>query len=298
MVAETRNPQDLRHWVCWQLEARDGKPTKVPYSPTTGERASSTDPKTWASHSEAVRACRERSYSGVGFVFTAEDDFAGVDLDGCLDPKTGEIETWAQELIEELNSYTEISPSGIGLHILVKAQLPPGRNRKGRIEFYDRGRYFTVTGQHLAGTPHTIESRQEQLARVAQCVFGTPESANGRKKSNPKFISELSDKKIIEKASIANNGGKFRRLWAGDTSGYASDSEADLALCSILAFWVGPDEQCIDRLFRLSARCREKWTRRADYRERTFKLALNRAEFWRGGKAKIYALKREVVSIG
>ena len=231
-------------------------------------------------------------------MFTEEDAFAGVDLDGCLDPETGEIESWAQELIEELNSYTEISPSGIGVHILVRAQLPPGRNRKGRIEFYDRGRYFTVTGRHLAGTPRAIESRQEQLVRVARRVLGELESPNGHKSPTPVFVSELSDEEIIEKASVANNGGKFRRLWAGDKSGYASDSEADLALCSILAFWVGPDEQCIDRLFRQSARCREKWTRRADYRERTLRQALNRAESWRGGKAKVYALKREVISIG
>jgi putative DNA primase/helicase len=298
MVAEMRNPQDLRQWVCWHLEERDGKPTKVPYSPTTGERASSTDPKTWASYTEALSACTERGYSGVGFVFTPEDDFAGVDLDGCLDPKTGEIEAWAQEILEELNSYTEISPSEIGLHILVRGQLPPGRNRKGRIEFYDRGRYFTVTGRHLAGTPRTIESRQERLKRVAQRVLGELESPNGHKLPTPMFVSELSDEEIIEKASVADNGGKFRRLWAGDTSGYASDSEADLALCSILAFWAGPDEVRIDRLFRQSARCREKWTRRADYRKRTIGQALNRAEYWRGSKVKTYALKREVISIG
>jgi len=234
----------------------------------------------------------------VGFVFTPEDDFAGVDLDGCLNPVTDEIEAWTQGIIEELNSYTEISPSGMGLHILVRAQLSPERNRKGRIEVYDRGRYFTVTGWHLAGTPHTIESRQEQLERVAQRVFGTPESANGRKKSNPKFISELSDKEIIEKASVADNGGKFRRLWAGDTSGYTSDSEADLALCSILAFWAGPDEVRIDRLFRQSALCRKKWIRRSDYRERTIRQALNRGEYWRGGRLKTYARKREVISVG
>src|SRR5215204_7547314 len=116
MIANRQNIRDLRQWLCWRLEERDGKPTKVPYSPPTGERAKSTDPETWAGYREAVRAHKEYGYDGIGFVFTSEDDFCGVDLDGCLTPETGEIEPWAQEIIEELDSYTEISPSGIGVH--------------------------------------------------------------------------------------------------------------------------------------------------------------------------------------
>src|SRR5215218_8405761 len=144
-----RNIRDLRQWVCWRPEERDGKLTKIPYSPVTGEKASSTNPETWASYSEAVEAYKQRGYGGIGFVFTPEDDLCGVDLDGCLNPETGEIEGWAQEIIDELDSYAEISPSGTGVHILVRARLPESRNRKGRFEVYDRGRYFTVTGRHL-----------------------------------------------------------------------------------------------------------------------------------------------------
>ena len=153
MVADTEDIRDLRQWLVWRSEGRDGKPTKIPYSPLTGARASSTDPETWTGYQEAVNVCKERGYGGIGFVFTAEDDLCGVDLDGCLDPETGEIEPWAWEIIEELDSYTEISPSGTGVHVLVRGKLPEGRNRKGRFEAYDRGRYFTVTGKHLAGTP-------------------------------------------------------------------------------------------------------------------------------------------------
>ncbi|HKH39169.1 MAG TPA: hypothetical protein VKA82_18605, partial [Rubrobacter sp.] len=101
----------------------------------------------------------------------------GVDLDKCLDPETGKLDGWAREVIEELDSYTEISPSGKGVHVLVRATLPEGRNRKGRFEAYDRGRYFTVTGKHLAGTPQTIEVRQEALQSVVSRVFGE-ESTN------------------------------------------------------------------------------------------------------------------------
>src|SRR5215204_5883940 len=171
MVADTLGMRDLRQWLCWRSEERDGKPTKVPYSPATGKRADSTVPETWTSYQEAVRACKEEGYGGIGFVFTPKDDLCGVDLDKCLDPATGEIEPWAWKIIEELDSYTEISPSGTGLHVLVRAALPKGRNRKGRFEAYDRSRYFSVTGHHLAGTPQTIEGRQEAFHRVVGCAF-------------------------------------------------------------------------------------------------------------------------------
>src|SRR5829696_2592364 len=152
MTVETQKLGDLSQWLCWGIEGRDGKPTKIPYSPLTGEKASTTDPQTWASYSEAVEAYREHGYGGIGLVFGEHDPFCGVDLDGCLNPETGEIEEWAREIIEELDSYTEVSPSGKGVHVLVRATLPEGRNRKGRFEAYDRGRYFTVTGKHLAGS--------------------------------------------------------------------------------------------------------------------------------------------------
>ena len=163
MVIDRQDIRDLKQWVCWRTETREGKPTKIPYAPLTGRRADSTNPETWAGYGEAISACEEHGYHGVGFVFTAEDDLCGVDLDKCLDPRTGELEAWAQEIIDELDSYAEISPSGTGIHVLVRGTLPPGRNRKGRFEAYDRGRYFTVTGKHLAGTPKTIEGRQEHL---------------------------------------------------------------------------------------------------------------------------------------
>src|SRR5215217_1569358 len=291
MVANTKNIQDLKQWLCWRTEERDGKPTKVPYSPLTGRRADSTNSKTWAGYEEAVSAHRQHDYHGIGFVFTPEDDLCGVDLDGCLNPETGDLEGWAQEIIEELDSYTEISPSGTGVHVLVKGTLPLGRNRKGRFEAYDRGRYFTVTGRHLAGTLRSIENRQEQLERVLRRIFAEPVSTNGHKVPNTRFVSELSDEQIIEKASTADNGEKFWPLWAGDTGNYSSASEADQALCSLLAFWTGPDAKRIDGLFRQSGLYREKWERK-DYRERTIARALDgRTEFYR--LAQMIKLKSE-----
>jgi hypothetical protein len=294
MIANTQNIRDLRQWLCWRIEERDGKPTKVPYSPLTDQKASSTDPETWAGYEEAVSARREHGYDGIGFAFTAEVVLCGVDLDACLEPETGEIESWAQEIVEELDSYTEISPSGTGIHVLVRAELPEGRNRKGRFEAYDRGRYFTVTGRHLSGTPRSIESRQEQLERVVRRVFGELDSTNGHKRLQPEFVSELSDEEIIEKASAADNGEKFSRLWIGDTSRYRSASEADAALCSLLAFWAGPDAQRIDNLFRQSGLCREKWIRREDYRRKTIERVLrDRTEFYQVPKVMRLADRTE-----
>jgi excisionase family DNA binding protein len=114
-------------WVCCDEE-------KVPHIPlATGRlrRASSTDPETWRSYEEAEAALASGRYYGIGFVFSSGDSYAGVDLDGCRNPETGEIETWAKEIIEHLDSYTELSPSGTGVHVLVKAELPLGGRRKG-----------------------------------------------------------------------------------------------------------------------------------------------------------------------
>ncbi|BBL79307.1 hypothetical protein RxyAA322_11610 [Rubrobacter xylanophilus] len=275
--------RDLRQWVCWRSEEQMGRKTKVPYSPSTGARARADDPETWGTLSEARDAARERGYDGIGFVFTASDPFCGVDLDSCVDPETGEVEPWAREIVEHLSSYTEISPSGRGLHVLVRARLPEGGRRKGRVEMYDRGRFFTVTGRRMPGTPRPIADRQERISTLHARLFPPrgqgPPSTGG---TGPG--SGLSDAEVLRRAFSARSGERFARLWAGDRSGYPSDSEADLALCSMLAFWVGPDEDRIASLFARSGLMREKWNRE-DYRRRTMARALEGAEFHQPGDA-------------
>jgi hypothetical protein len=286
MVADTQNIRELRQWLVWRSEERDGKQTKIPYSPLTGQRASSTSPQTWTGYEEAADACKEHGYSGIGFVFTPEDSLCGVDLDGCRNPETGEMEPWAQEVVEELDSYTEISPSGTGVHVLLRGELLAGRNRKGRFEAYDRGRYFTFTGKHLTGTPQSVESRQEELHGVVRRVFGEP-STNGHRglvTAPDSPDNGLSDDKVVQKALSASNRERFSRLWNGDTGHYGSHSEADLALCGMLAFWTGGDAARIDALFRQSGLYRKKWDRQ-DYRNRTIKEALSgKTEFYKAPK--------------
>ena len=223
-----------------------------------------------------------KTTKGIGFVFTAEDPFCGVDLDGCLDQETGEVEQWAQEIVEELSSYTEISPSGTGLHVIVKARLPEGGNRKSRIEMYDQARFFTVTGQRLDGTSHLIEERQTQVEALHARLFPPRQSSEPSIDGTP-TTNDLSDEEILRRAMSAANGERFASLWTGNHSGYASDSEADLALCSMLAFWTGPDEERIASLFAKSGLAREKWNRE-DYKRRTIARAIEGAEFYEPGR--------------
>jgi putative DNA primase/helicase len=143
-------PDELKRrkqWVVWQLEPRNGKATKVPYIAGGVGKASSTDLTTWRTFEEAVQAFKSGRYNGVGFVFSSEDPFAGVDLDHCRDPETGELEEWAAEIVQELGSYAEVSPSGTGVHIIVRGKAP--NKKRGKTEAYSSQRFFTMTGQAL-----------------------------------------------------------------------------------------------------------------------------------------------------
>ncbi|NQT55487.1 MAG: hypothetical protein HQ551_04595 [Desulfobacteraceae bacterium] len=143
-------PQELKdhpQWVVWKWEKnKSGKATKPPYNFKTGRRANKTDPKIWASFHDVVEAL-ERGYDGVGFCFTEDDPFCGIDLDKCIDPVSGEIESWALKIIKDFDSYTEKSPSGTGLKIFSKGKLPGGGIKTEHVELYDRAAYFTVTGE-------------------------------------------------------------------------------------------------------------------------------------------------------
>ena len=144
----TERPQ----WVCWRLEERDDKPTKMPYIPGTLRKASSTDLMTWRTFSEALAAYEagEPPYDGIGFVFCSADPFAGIDLDHCRDPETGAVEEWAQKIIDSVQEgYVEASPSGTGVHIICEGVVRGGAVKKGPIEMYGQTRFFTVTGRVL-----------------------------------------------------------------------------------------------------------------------------------------------------
>jgi putative DNA primase/helicase len=138
-----------RQWVVWLYEVRDGKPTKVPYNAHTRLRAASTDLETWAYFDAALAAYEGGGYDGVGFVFSSGDPYAGVDLDKVRDPETGELQERAQRVVDAFpGAYTEVSPSGTGVHIITRAKVPKVAKRDW-IETYGQERYFTVTGVAL-----------------------------------------------------------------------------------------------------------------------------------------------------
>ncbi|OIB57330.1 hypothetical protein [Natrialba sp. SSL1] len=287
-------------WICWREQERDGKPTKVPITPTTGEFASSTDDQTWTTFDDALEYTEAGNADGIGFVFTDNDSFVGIDLDDCRDLDTGAIDEAAQDIIDRLDSYTERSPSGTGYHVIVEGELHGDRNRKGAIEMYDSARFFTVTGEHVDETPTTVATRQDALTAVHR-EYVQDDATDDRDSDPPNEAAgepsaeiDLDDEELLEKACNATNGEKFERLWNGNTLSYESQSEADMALCFLLAFWTGGDAMWMDKLFRQSGLLREKWDEihyadGSTYGEKTLERAIaNTSEFYdpdSGGEA-------------
>ena len=279
-------PAELRdrpQWVVWQYEQRDDEPTKCPYQ-VNGKRASSTDPATWTTF-ETVRALSPLISDGLGYVLADDDPYTGVDLDDCLNGER--LHPDAAAIVAVLDSYTEVSPSGRGVKVIVRASLDGyPRHRQPRMSWgdefavWDRARFFCMTGELLHGTPAGIEPRQAELEQVLEFVFG---KATPTPPPRPAQPIGLDDQALLELATGSRNGPAFERLWRGDTTGYASHSEADLALCGLLAFWAGGDPATIDRLFRSSGLYRDKWER-DDYREKTIAKALEgRTEAYQRG---------------
>jgi len=144
-------PRQLRvrpQWVNWRLESRGDNLAKVPYTPGTDRKASPTELMTWGAFEEAIDGLD--GYNGVGFVFCGADPYTGVDLDHCRNPETSTIEPWAMSIIQDLDSYAEISPSGTGIHIIVKGKVPKN-GKRGKVEMYSSERFFTITGHVLGG---------------------------------------------------------------------------------------------------------------------------------------------------
>jgi putative DNA primase/helicase len=177
-------PDELKardRWVLWKAESPKGegkgekKPTKIPYS-LRGRRARVNDPQTWGSFERCyARYSKDNRYDGIGFVFLCDDDIIGMDLDHCRDAASGQITPEARKIITNTNSYAEVSVSGTGVHIILKGKIPGRSRRRGGIEMYDGGRFFVMTGEHVDGTPRTVEHRQRELNALYTEVFADTE---------------------------------------------------------------------------------------------------------------------------
>jgi putative DNA primase/helicase len=258
MISVPEELQRARQWVCY-----DGR--KVPKQ-VTGINAKPTDPDTWNTFDAVSKAASH--FNGIGFALLKGDGLVCIDLDHVID-EDGCIEAWALDIIKRLDSYTEISPSGSGIHVWVRAEKFGGRCRNRRIEIYDGEHYMTVTGNRYPGTPPGINDAQDAVNELYAEHFPEAPKQAAPAPSRP---VDLSDQDLISIALTFGNGAAFDRLYnQGDPGG--DHSGADLALCNMLAFLTGNDPARMDRLFRGSALYREKWER-DDYRRRTIETAI------------------------
>jgi putative DNA primase/helicase len=329
-----RIPAELkarRHWIVWQPEYRPAGPkskkpakwTKVLYQPQAPvNKAMPNTPGTWNTFKAALKAFNREPdiFSGVGYVFSPQDPYTGIDLDNCLD-ELGRVLEWAAPIVARLaGTYAEISPSGRGIKFWVRAKLPGAGTRKeglgpdgtGAIELYDRNRFFTVTGNAWQGEPTPIVDLQavvDDLYRMAHDNADRKRGgkANGHHASNGNGHQDhdggqgngvanghhpaapagggvghahahalLDDVALLARARSARNGAKFVALYdRGEVPAGGSESQADMALCDLLAFWTGRDAGRMESLWLASALGeRGKVRERADYRARTIAEAI------------------------
>ena len=274
------------NWVMWRKEAVRGRITKVPYYVRSGysdfdycfPRASSTDPETWNSY-RVIKHFREKhkeTFDGIGFVVTRNSGLVFIDIDNCIDDR-GAFDDRAKDFIETLHksAFCEISQSGRGLHFFVSGAIPRSfKNPKNGVEMYAEKRYCAITGDSIL--QNEPEQDPEALHRLFE-EYKTPDRV--KTESSHRGPAEhslgLSDARLIQ---MASKNPRFSALWSGDWSGYASHSEADLALCGRLAFWCDRDIGKMDLLFRMSGLYRDKWEKREDYRLSTLNLACDECE--------------------
>ena len=242
--------KELNRWVLYRLywDGKRGKYDKKPFNARTGGFAQSNNPNTWCDYETAIELVD--LYDGLGFMLG--DGIFGVDIDGV------EInDPLVREVLTTLNSYAEISPSGKGIHVICLGKKPQGACRKANFECYDKGRFFTVTGNRI-GNFSTLRDCTESikplhtkyLSSQEKTIFTTPSRLGGGE--------SLSDSEVIEKAS---RNEKFNQLYHyGSSSGDASKD--DMALINMLIFWTGGNSAQIDRIYRNSSLMRDKWDRK------------------------------------
>ncbi|PEO34044.1 phage/plasmid primase, P4 family [Bacillus toyonensis] len=258
-------PTELKntpHWILWRSEVRNGKKTKVPYQ-INGEMAQSNNKRSWSTFPTIIKFYEQGGYDGIGFMFSKDDPFVGIDIDHCI--QEGALTDLAEDVIEILNSYTEYSPSGDGIHIIAKGTLPlkgPGTGRKNvdlGLEVYRHGRYFTFTGDCLDQVP--VEDRTDELKALFEKYLKEkpkPEKKQSTTSFEREDITSLSNVELWERMFDSKSGAAIKDLFQGMLIN-GDHSSTDMALCNHLAFWTDKDSAKMDSMFRESSLLREKW---------------------------------------
>ena len=267
----------LKQWVIWGVNEEKPKSPYNPNNPSVGAKAN--DAATWADfETAAAAAARMTARLGRGGIgFELGNGIAGIDLDHAIN-EAGELSEFARSIVERMNSYTELSPSGRGLHILFKVSEATEKLRerlggkklggkKALIELYFGVHYLTVTGNVYGEVKPLADRTQEALKIYSSYLADTEKKKPLQRAEYSPHVSkpscstpeDMSDSELWERMFNAPNGRYIQALYYGDTSGYGSNSEADLALCNHLAFWTGSDARRMDMMFRESGLYRDKW---------------------------------------
>ncbi len=276
-----------KNFINWKLveSEKDGK-KKFDKVPMNGSeiQISVTNAENYVELDTAKKRAAKKNL-GLGFAITPSSGLVGIDIDHCRDAE-GNLSELAKNIADRCNSYTEYSPSGNGIHIWIEdsdiENIKKCRNSDIGLEIYTKDRYFTVTGNHMDGSPLTIEKRNGLAQELVDTyIVKDTESKRPVKPSQcypvAGLVSTLSDEKIIELIRKSKQSSLFCELFdCGDTGRYGGDdSAADMALMNILPFWTNGNSEQMERIFGLSALAeRDKWIKRSDYRERTIQAAL------------------------
>lgn len=249
-----------RQWIVWRFEDLEAKkPTKVPYSPKTHKRVSVQDSNNWGTFDECVAILNEpnNQYSGLGFVLTKNDPYTFIDLDDASGDQTAMDRQ--QAIYNHFQSYAETSPSGTGCHVIVRGWIPSGR-RRSKIEIYSDARFMTMTGNVNRNLP-IVDFNDHINALYNDMGEGSTDAAAMHGDS----AQIMEDDDVMSMASNAVNGEKFNDLYSGDwQKHYESQSEADMALVNIIAFYTQNRDQIV-RMFRDSNLGQREKAKRKDY---------------------------------
>ncbi|SDC07307.1 phage/plasmid primase, P4 family [Shouchella lonarensis] len=262
----TSIPDELKQcpqWVLWRkvIPKNEDKPRKVPFQ-VNGAHAKPNDPETWTMFTDVVQAYKNGSFDGIGFVFTESDPYVGIDIDHCIE---GDVfSPLAHDIVYKLNSYTERSPSGTGLHIIIKSDLVMGkRNTKQGVEVYSHGRYFTFTGNVVNAVD--VEERTDEIKAVLDAYIPDKQSkypqfvqSNSHNPQPNALYANLNDQELLNKMFSSARGAAIKQLFDGHLIN-DDHSASDMALCNHLAFWLDRDAAHMDAIFRQSSLMRDKW---------------------------------------
>ena len=252
---------DLTQWCVWRFEkTASGRVTKIPYNANTGMLASSTNESTWADFDTAQEVMPQ--YDGLGFFF--KPPYIGIDLDDVMNDivrfqDDDDTDNIVSDFINTMNTYAEVSPSGAGVHLILKGELPPGGRRKGNVEMYDHGRFFTMTGKRISRNRYVTEDVEGKIRYLHSKYIGSQELPREYMPQSTEGNS-LSPAEVIDHATESKNGLRFKLFIEGGWDQfYSSQSEADMAFANDLAFWTGRDINKMDTIFRQSSLFRPKW---------------------------------------